>query len=63
METRQDKPRARSDGKASWERPAVTLAGTISLLVRGGSAGGKGTGEHDGDNQAFECRPDKCPQN
>ena len=25
---------ASSDAKAPWERPTVTLAGTISLLVR-----------------------------
>jgi hypothetical protein len=40
---------ASSDAKAPWERPAVTLAGTISLLVRAGSALGKSAGVHDGD--------------
>ena len=40
---------ASSDAKAPWERPTVTLAGTISLLVRAGSALGKIAGISDGD--------------
>lgn len=40
---------ASSDAKAPWERPTVTLAGTISLLVRAGSALGKSEAMFDGD--------------
>ena len=43
--------------KSPWERPTLTLAGTISLLVRGGSALGKGSGAHDGDATSFQCNP------
>ncbi len=43
--------------KSPWERPSLTLAGTISLLVRGGSAMGKGSGLHDGDATQFQCNP------
>lgn len=43
--------------KAPWEEPTVTLAGTISLLVRGGSAQGKGIGMNDGDATNFQCHP------
>jgi hypothetical protein len=39
--------------KAPWERPTVRLAGTISLLVRGGSAVGKGQTPGDGDMGQF----------
>jgi len=45
------------EGKSPWERPTLTLAGTISLLVRGGSALGKGTGMNDGDMTTFQCNP------
>jgi hypothetical protein len=54
MEKPEDKsPPARSAGKSPWERPTVRLAGTISLLVRSGSAGGKGGGPGDGDMGQF----------
>lgn len=43
--------------KLPWERPVLTLTGTIALLVRGGSAVGKGHGNHDGDMSTFECDP------
>ena len=43
--------------KVPWERPTLTLAGTIALLVRGGSAQGKGTGLNDGDATQFQCNP------
>ena len=48
--------------KSPWETPTLTLAGTISLLVRGGSAQGKGTGLTDGDATQFQCNPpnDMC---
>jgi hypothetical protein len=36
-------------GKRPWERPIVTEVGTISLLVRGGSALGKSQAPGDGD--------------
>jgi hypothetical protein len=50
MKEREETSReAPSDAKAPWERPAVTLAGTISLLVRAGSATGKGPLAGDGD--------------
>ena len=57
METPESKsPQTGSEGKSPWERPTVTLAGTISLLVRGGSAQGKGGGPHDGDLTQFQGR-------
>ena len=43
--------------KLPWERPTLTLAGTIALLVRGGSAQGKGNGLNDGDATQFQCNP------
>ena len=46
----------RSQGKSPWERPTVRLAGTISLLVRGGSALGKGDSPGDGDMGQFLAR-------
>jgi hypothetical protein len=50
------------EGKAPWERPTVTLAGTISLLVRAGSAQGKISGSFDGDMSQFQsCDPAKDP--
>jgi hypothetical protein len=49
-------PQARSDGKLPWKPPTVTLAGTISLLVRGGSAQGKGGDAFDGDMGQFLAR-------
>ena len=52
----------RLERKSPWERPTVTLAGTISLLVRGGSAGGKQSGSHDGDMGNFQaCNPNNPP--
>jgi len=49
--------------KSSWERPTVTLAGTISLLVRGGSAQGKMGGNFDGDSCQFQSSGSpQCPQ-
>ena len=57
METPENKsPQAGSGGKSPWERPTVTLAGTISLLVRGGSAQGKGGDSHDGDTGNFQAK-------
>ena len=54
MEEPEDKsPTACSAGKTPWERPTVRLAGTISLLVRGGSALGKGGTNNDGDMGQF----------
>ena len=54
MEKPEDASRqARSEGKLPWEHPTVRLAGTISLLVRGGSAMGKPGGEMDGDLNQF----------
>lgn len=50
------------DGRAPWMRPAVVLVGTISLVVRGGSAMGKISGTHDGDNGNFQCFPSNCGQ-
>jgi len=49
--------------KLRWERPTVTLAGTVSLLVRGGSAMGKTGGNHDGDTCQFQAQgnPQQCP--
>ena len=50
------------EGKAPWERPTVTLAGTISLLVRAGSAQGKQSGAYDGDASQFQaCNPQNPP--
>jgi hypothetical protein len=50
------------DGKLPWERPTVTLAGTISLLVRAGSAQGKQSGSFDGDMSQFQaCNPHNPP--
>ena len=49
-------PQARPEGKAPWERPRVTLAGTVSLLVRAGSAQGKTGTEMDGDMSQFQAR-------
>jgi len=43
----------RSEEKLPWEQPTVTLVGTISLLVRGGSAHGKQPGSLDGDGDQF----------
>jgi len=46
------------EGKSPWEHPTVTLAGTISLLVRAGSAQGKISGSFDGDMTQFQsCNP------
>lgn len=57
METPENKsPQTGSEGKSPWERPTVTLAGTISLLVRGGSAHGKGGMPGDGDAGQFLAR-------
>jgi len=43
-----------------WERPAVSLAGTISLVVRAGSAQGKVMSTNDGDMHQFQCNPPQC---
>lgn len=61
MEESEDRSsRARSERQRSpWERPTVTLAGTISLLVRAGSATGKIGGTFDGDMTQFQCDPTK----
>ncbi len=57
MENPEDRsPQERSHGKSPWERPTVTLAGTISLLVRAGSAQGKGGDQFDGDMSQFLAR-------
>ena len=49
-------------GKLPWEYPTVTLAGTISLLVRAGSATGKQSGSFDGDASQFQaCNPSNPP--
>jgi hypothetical protein len=54
-----ERPEAR---KLPWERPTVTLAGTIALLVRAGSAQGKMSGSFDGDMKQFQaCNPTKDP--
>lgn len=45
-----------SKRKLPWDRPTVKLAGTIALLVRGGSAMGKGGGNFDGDAGQFQAR-------
>jgi hypothetical protein len=48
--------------KSPWERPTVKLAGTISLLVRAGSAQGKVSGSFDGDMTQFQsCNPATDP--
>lgn len=49
-------PQAHPEEKSPWERPRVTLAGTVSLLVRAGSAQGKGGTEQDGDMSQFQAR-------
>ena len=49
-------PRGSSAGKLAWERPTVTLAGTISLLVRMGSPQSKPGGSFDGDGGQFQTR-------
>lgn len=46
--------------RASWEPPVISLVGTIALVVRGGSAMGKQTGNHDGDAGNFQCFPGTC---
>jgi len=52
----------RSEGKLPWERPTITLAGTIALLVRAGSAQGKISGTFDGDMSQFQaCNPNTDP--
>jgi hypothetical protein len=63
MENR-DPGSAKSPPKAKrpWERPTVTFAGTISLLVRAGSAMGKAGGNMDGDSSQFQtCTPNRDP--
>ena len=58
MEKPEDRPpQDCPEGKSSWERPTVTLVGTISLLVRAGSAQGKTGNENDGDMNNFQVRP------
>ena len=60
MEHSEDGSHARSERPRSpWERPTVTLSGTISLLVRAGSATGKIGGTFDGDMTQFQCDPTK----
>lgn len=56
-------PKSEDVNKLPWERPTVTLAGTVSLLVRGGSSQGKTGGNHDGDSCQFQAQgnPDQCP--
>ena len=50
MGQREAEPRTvPATGKRRWERPIVTEVGTISLLVRGGSAAGKNVAPGDGD--------------
>ena len=53
MEKPEDDRQAPPEGKLSWEHPTIRLAGTISLLVRGGSAMGKPGGQMDGDLGQF----------
>lgn len=56
-----DRPRQPGlDGRAPWKHPTVSLVGTISLVVRGGSAMGKTTGNQDGDTGNFQCFPTSC---
>jgi hypothetical protein len=45
-----------SERKAAWQRPTLRLAGTLALLVRGGSAQGKPGGDFDGDMNQFQAR-------
>jgi hypothetical protein len=63
METPEDRSQpACPEGKSPWERPTVTLAGTIALLVRAGSAQGKISGAFDGDMSQFQaCNPQTDP--
>jgi hypothetical protein len=49
-------PPARSASKLPWTRPTVTLAGTVSMLVRAGSAQGKHGEQNDGDMNQFQVR-------
>ena len=61
MDDRSETPeQPRSDGRAPWQRPAVSCVGTIALVVRGGSATGKIMGSLDGDTGLFQCSPDTC---
>lgn len=49
--------------KSPWEHPTVTLAGTVTLLVRGGSSQGKIGGTFDGDSCQFQSSGSpQCPQ-
>ena len=51
-----------SEAKKVWEPPTITLAGTIALLVRAGSAQGKQSGAFDGDMSQFQaCNPNSDP--
>ena len=52
---------SRPEQRVPWERPAVLLVGSISLVVRGGSALGKGSMPKDGDAGQFQCFPPPCP--
>ncbi len=63
MEKPEDRSlQARCERKSPWEHPTVTLAGTISLLVRMGSAHGKGANSADGDGGQFQtCNPAQDP--
>jgi hypothetical protein len=48
--------------RSPWERPTVTFAGTVALLVRAGSATGKMSGSFDGDMTQFQsCNPNTDP--
>ena len=47
---------ARSVSKLPWAHPTVTLAGTVALLVRAGSAQGKHGDENDGDKNQFQVK-------
>ena len=47
----------RSTSKLPWARPTVTLAGTVALLVRAGSAQGKHGEQNDGDMNQFQVKP------
>lgn len=49
-------PQPHPKERAPWERPAVKCAGTISLLVRAGTAEGKLDTEFDGDGGQFLAR-------
>lgn len=59
MESHEERaPEAPSHDRSPWEPPTVTLVGTIALLVRAGSAGGKGANSFDGDLSQFQtCNP------